>query len=195
MKKAFAMLLVLTLVLSAFAGAALAETTYTQAPMLAALVEAGELPPLEERLPENPKVADDRSAEYLEGGEFEIGTYGGTLRSVSAVPNYNADVFIMMTENICTMVDTYSGVVTPNLVEAYEVNDDYTEYTFHLRKGLKWSDGTPVTMEDFRFAIEDYIFNEELTPQLPAYFRDGGVASADPMTYEYVDDETFKIMF
>lgn len=196
MKKALAMLVAMMLVLTAFAGAALAEpATYTQAPMLDALVEAGEIPPLEERLPENPKVADDRSADYLEGGEFEIGAYGGTLRSVSAVPNYNADVFIMMTENICTMVDTYSGVVTPNLVEAYEVNDDYTEYTFHLRKGLKWSDGTPVTMEDFRFAIEDYIFNEELTPQLPAYFRDGGVASADPMTYEFVDDETFRIMF
>ena len=50
-------------------------------------------------------------------------------------------------------------------------------------------------MEDFRFAIEDYIFNEELTPMIPAYFRDGGKASGDPMTYEFVDDTTFKIRF
>ena len=133
MKKALATLIALMLALSVFAGAAFAETTYTQAPMLDELVASGAIPPLEERLPENPKVADDRSADYLEGGAFEIGAYGGTLRSVTAVPNYNADVFIMMTENICTMVDTYSGVVTPNLVEAYEVNDDYTEYTFHSR--------------------------------------------------------------
>ena len=55
MKKALALLVALTLALSLLAGTALAEpTTYTQAPMLDALVEAGDIPPLEERLPDNP---------------------------------------------------------------------------------------------------------------------------------------------
>jgi len=169
--------------------------TYTQAPMFDAMVESGELPPVEERLPENPKIADDRSPEYLEGGAFEIGTYGGTLRSGSTTPNYNPDVFIMLTENLLTMVDTYSGVVTPNLVESYEVNDDYTEFTFKIRKGLKWSDGVEVTMEDYRFAFEDYIFNTELTPVIDAYLRAGGKSTGDPLTFEVIDDETFKISF
>lgn len=168
---------------------------YTQAPMLDELVESGALPPVEERLPDNPKVADDRSAEYLEDGEFEIGTYGGTIRSGSMTPNYNGDVFIMLTENLLTMVDTYSGVVTPNLVEAYEVNDDYTEFTFTIRKGLKWSDGTEVTMEDYRFAFEDYIFNTELTPVVDAYLRAGGKSTGAPLTFEILDDETFRISF
>ena len=195
MKKVLSLLVAVMLLTTAFAGVSAEEMTYSQAPMFDEMVSNGQLPPLEERLPENPKIADDRSAEYLENGKFEIGNYGGTLRSVSAVVNYNADVFIMMTENICTMVDTYSGNVTPNLVEAYEVNDDYTEYTFHLRKGLKWSDGVEVTMEDFRFAIEDYIFNSELTPVIAAYFRDGGVSTGDPMSFEVIDETTFRITF
>ena len=176
-------------------GASAEGMTYTQAPMFDALVESGELPPVEERLPENPKVADDRSAEYLEGGEFEIGTYGGTIREGSVTPNYNGDIFIMLTENLLTMVDTYSGNVTPNLVEEYEVNDDFTEYNFTLRKGLKWSDGVEVTMDDFRFAFEDYIFNTELTPVVDAYLRAGGKSTGNPLTFEVIDDMHFRITF
>ena len=193
MKKLASLIVALALLMTL---CAMAEPEgYSQAPMFDELVESGALPPLEERLPDTPKVADDRSAEYLEGGEFGIGSYGGTIRSGSMTPNYNGDVFIMLTENLLTMVDTYSGVVTPNLVEAYEVNDDYTEFTFTIRKGLKWSDGTEVTMEDYRFAFEDYIFNAELTPVLDAYLRAGGKSTGAPMTFEVIDDSTFKITF
>ena len=124
-----------------------------------------------------------------------IGTYGGTIRSGSVTPNYNGDVFCMLTQNLLTMVDTYSGVVTPNIVEDYEVNDDYTEFTFTLRKGLKWSDGTEVTMDDVKFGIENFVFNEELTPTIAAYMRDGGLTTGDPFTFEVIDDNTFKLTF
>lgn len=176
-------------------GAFAEETAYAQAPMFDELVATGELPPVEERLPENPKIADDRSAEYLEGGAFEIGTYGGTIRSGAITPNYNADVFIMITENLLTMVDTYSGIVTPNIVEEYTVNDDYTQYVFKIRKGLKWSDGAEVTMDDYCFAFEDCIFNTELTPVIDSYLRAGGKSTGDPLTFEVIDDETFKVTF
>ena len=176
-------------------GASAEGMSYTQAPMLDELVASGTLPPVAERLPENPKIADDRSAEYLEGGAFEIGTYGGTIRSGAITPNYNADVFIMLTENLLTMVDTYSGTVTPNIVADFSVNDDYTEYTFKIRKGLKWSDGAEVTMDDYRFAFEDCVFNAELTPVVDSYLRAGGKSTGAPLTFEAVDDETFKISF
>ena len=195
MKKFTALVIALAMLATMTAFGASAEGTYAQAPMFDALVESGELAPVEERLPENPKVADGRSAEYLEGGEFEIGTYGGTIRSGSVTPNYNGDVFCMLTQNLLTMVDTYSGVVTPNIVEDYEVNDDYTEFTFTLRKGLKWSDGVEVTMEDYRFAFEDYIFNEELTPVIDGYLRAGGKTTGEPLTFEVLDDTHFKISF
>ena len=193
--KKFTAILVAALMLLTSIGAFAEDVEYTQAPMFDARVESGELPPVEERLPVNPKVADDRSAEYLENGEFEIGNYGGTIRSGSVTPNYNGDIFIMLTENLLTMVDTYSGVVTPNIVEEYSVNEDYTVYDFKIRKGLKWSDGVEVTMEDYRFAFEDYIFNTELTPVIDAYLRSGGKSTGTPLTFEVIDDEHFRITF
>ena len=193
--KKFTAILVAALMLLSSIGAFAEDMTYTQAPMFDALVESGELPPVEERLPENPKVADDRSAEYLEYGEFEIGTYGGTLRSGAITPNYNPDIYIMMTENLLTMVDTYSGNVTPNIVEEYSVNDDFTVYDFKIRKGLKWSDGVEVTMEDYRYCFEDVIFNTELTPVIDAYLRAGGKSTGNPLTFEVIDEDHFRISF
>lgn len=75
------------------------------------------------------------------------------------------------------------------------MNDDQTEFTFTIRKGLKWSDGEEVTMEDYRFGVEDFVLNQELTPVVAAYMRDGGTSAGDPFTFEIIDDTTFKLIF
>jgi peptide/nickel transport system substrate-binding protein len=192
MKKSLALILAVAMVLAMWMIPASAETTYNQAPMFDELVANGELPPVEERLPEVPRVTHEILDEYLTP---EIGNYGGTLRLATQVVNWDADGFIGQNEALLTMASAASDDITPNIVENYEVNDDQTEFTFTLRKGLKWSDGEPVTMEDFRFTIEDVIFNEELTPVIAAYMRDGGVGSGDPFTFEIIDDWTFKLSF
>ncbi|HON72564.1 MAG TPA: hypothetical protein PK512_04465, partial [bacterium] len=86
MKKFLVGIVVLGLVLSVFAGfgsISFAQKKYNEAPMLADLVKQGKLPPVEQRLPEEPLV-------YKEGVEIpagdvklEIGKYGGTLRIVN----------------------------------------------------------------------------------------------------------------
>lgn len=48
-------------------------------------------------------------------------------------------------------VDQNSKIV-PGQAESYDVSDDGLTYTFHLRKGLKWSDGTPLTANDFVYS-------------------------------------------
>ncbi len=176
--KKLSWLLVLAMVLSLCAVTATAEGTYAQAPMFDALVESGELPPVEERLPENPRLIHEFLDEYLDP---EIGNYGGTLRFVTSSVNWDADVFIGNEESILTMQSTTSDQVDANIVESYEVNEDNTVFTFKLRKGLKWSDGTEVTMEDYRFAVEDFIFNSELTPVVAAWMRDAGTATGESL--------------
>ena len=46
------------------------------------------------------------------------------------------------------------GEALPGAAERWEPNEDFTEWTFHLRKGAIWSDGEPITAEDFLFAFE-----------------------------------------
>lgn len=190
--KKLSWLLVLAMVLSMFAMTASAEGDYAQSPLFDEAVDAGTLPPVEERLPENPRIAKEILDEYL---DQEIGEYGGTLRLVTSVVNWDADGFIGQNEALLTMESANSAIITPNIVEDFQISEDNTVFTFKLRKGLKWSDGTEVTMEDFRFGIEDYVFNEELTPSIAAYMRDGGVGSGDPFKFEVIDDETFTITF
>ena len=185
-------LVVLALMVSMIAMPAMAEGTYAQAPMFDEKVESGELAPVEERLPEEPKLAHEILDEYL---DMEIGNYGGTLRLTTSVVNWDADGFIGMNEGLMSMSSTNSGEIIPNVLGGCEVNDDMTEFTFTLRKGLKWSDGTEVTMDDVKFGIENFVFNEELTPTIAASMRDGGLTNGDPFTFEVIDDNTFKLTF
>ncbi|MBR6171606.1 MAG: peptide ABC transporter substrate-binding protein [Eubacterium sp.] len=51
------------------------------------------------------------------------------------------------------MYDENNDLV-PGLAESYEVSDDGLTVTYHLRKGLKWSDGSPLSAEDFVYGIQ-----------------------------------------
>ncbi len=164
------------------------DIEYTQSPYL----DDMDLPPLEERLPENPKLTNEMPPEHL---EYEIGRYGGTLRTVTSVVDWDADVFVMNTEPLLNTPGILSQEVTGNILESYDVTEDQMTFTFYLRKGLRWSDGEPVTMEDFRFTIEDVIFNEQLTPTVDLKFRSGGKREGNPMVFEVVDDWTFTLSF
>ena len=44
------------------------------------------------------------------------------------------------------------GKVVPGLAEKYDISDDQLTWTFHLRDGLKWSDGSDFTAEDFVYS-------------------------------------------
>ncbi len=175
-------------------GMALAESGEIQkeSPMLAERVAAGSLPALEDRLPETPKLLNELAPEHLALTE---GNFGGTIRCATGALNDVGVFLVGMFEPLVNSPSFTGEEFVANVAESYEVNEDGSVYTFTLRKGMKWSDGEPVTMEDVRFAIEDVLMNETLTPALPNMFRTGGKADGTPMTLEIVDDYTFRLAF
>ncbi len=178
------------------ASEAVSSGQYQESPMLAEKIAAGELPPVEDRLPAEPFVVGPgvlMSEENLPN--WEPGKYGGTLRSAHFRPDWNPDVFVMINEPLLSAPDLGVDNIRGNVLRDFEVNEDNTEFTFYMREGMKWSDGEPLTTEDVRFTYEDIYLNENLTPTFPRRFRTGNAADGEPMTLEIIDDYTFKIAY
>jgi len=152
---------------------------YQEAPMLAELVAAGELPSVDERLPVEPMVIEAIS---------EVGNYCDTWRRCETNPNHvsarlGAEPLVAWARDAQTVI--------PNLAQSWDVNEEGTELTFHLRRGVRWSDGEPFTADDVAFWFEDVILNQELTPAFPNWLKSGG----EPCTFEKIDDYTVKLTF
>jgi peptide/nickel transport system substrate-binding protein len=132
------------------------EGEYKEAPMLAAKVAAGELPPVEERLPENPRVV-----ELAEGDT--IGVYGGiwhrAWRGINDFHCYGR----LNYDPVLRWPRDPNDPVQPGLAEDWKFNEDGTELTLFFRKGLKWSDGVPWTVDDIIFWWEAIENDPEIT--------------------------------
>ena len=176
MKRYIVGLVVLSLVFSMFVGfgsVSFAQKKYNEAPMLAELVRAGKIPPVEERLPKKPFVVGPGVLLPKGDLDFEIGRYGGTMRLIHHMPDLELSFFIMNNEPLVSCPGITGTNIQGNIVESYKVSPDWKTFTFKLREGLKWSDGVPVTTEDVQFTYEDFLLNEQLTPFFPTYLRSG----------------------
>lgn len=160
---------------------AAAPAASKEAPMLADLVTAGSLPPVEERLPATPLV--------LEPVESD-GTYGGTLRMVAGDDGLGWLRMTVGVEGLVKWERDVSGV-RPNILESWEWNDDATELTAHFRQGIKWSDGEPFTADDYLFWWNEMVLDESIGLSTPAGTRVNG----EPMQLEKIDDFTVKFTF
>jgi len=154
---------------------------YNEAPMLAKLVSEGKLPPVEERLPEEPMVVRPYD---------RIGVYGGKMRVLTGqAQTLNETQYMLFAPLLRFAAD--GKTIVPNVAKKWEMSEDGKVFTITLRKGMKWSDGAPVTVEDVEFAWNDVFLNEDLHPVPPAAFRIGN----KPMKVERVDDYTFRLVF
>ncbi|MDO4547553.1 MAG: peptide ABC transporter substrate-binding protein [Clostridia bacterium] len=97
--------------------------------------------------------------------------------------------------------DTMDGSLIPGNAESWTISEDGTVYTFKLREGLKWSDGTPLTAHDYV-----YTFQRILTPETVAKYLNmvtdyvvnaqeyyDGTATADELGVKALDDTTLEI--
>ena len=156
-------------------------TKFAESPQLAELVRQGKLPPLEQRIPKNPLVVTPYE---------EIGQYGGTWRRTWSGLSDSAGPYKLCSEHL-VMFNKNGTKILPNVAESWKVSRDAKTYTFKLREGIRWSDGTPLTTEDVVFWYEDIILNKDLTPTIPNWLTSGG----KPLKLEKIDTYTFKVEF
>jgi len=152
-----------------------------EAPTLHELVKAGSLPSVDERIPVDPLLITPYE---------QIGKYGGTWHRFDTSSSGSHVAMAMYGYSIVHWVqdglDKRGG-----LCKNWEANADTTEWTFFFRKGTKWSDGEPFTVDDILFWWEDMCLNLEHTDSPP----DWAIAADETMELEKVDDYTLKFKF
>ena len=155
---------------------------FSENPLFAKDVADRKLPAVDKRLPSEPLVVQP---------EKEIGKYGGSLRGVSLAPSSGTTDYFSLRLSTLVIMQADLHTIVPNVAKSWSVNADYTQWTFTLRKGHKWSDGSPFTTDDVAFWYEDYILNKELNPTVPSPWLVGGEAAK----LTKVDDVTFRWTF
>lgn len=158
---------------------------YEEAPQLHERVESGELPPVAERLPQTPAVVTPVE---------KIGVYGGTWRRLSMA---NSDIGLESRLGYEPLLrwDRTGRKIEPCVAQSWEVSDDARRFTFHLRPGMRWSDGHPFTSEDFRFALESISDHRSISPVPPDWLTAASgmprVQTPDPYTVVIEFDEPY----
>ena len=139
-----------------------------------------DLPAVEERLPVEPLIVKPENGE---------GKYGGILTGAAVV--YDVGTFEIITwrqTNLFKFSKTLDKIV-PHAAKSWDWSDDYKKLKISLRKGHKWSDGSPFTTDDVMFWWQDIILNRELTEKIPfQWIRDG-----NPVVFRKVNETDFEI--
>ena len=155
--------------------------TFHEAPELSKQVEDGKLPPVETRLPDELLIIPPVE---------RIGKYGGTWHRAFTGPADGQNMDRLLHDHLI-YYDLDGVTLVPHIAKSWELSEGARVVTFKLRKGMKWSDGTPFTADAFVFAYEDLLLNDELNPVKPAYMRHGGELGR----VEKVDDYTVRYVF
>ncbi|MHA7773634.1 ABC transporter substrate-binding protein [Roseibium sp. M-1] len=138
------------------------------------------LPPVAERVPEEPLVVD------MEAKGRTTGKHGGTIDTLIGRAK---DVRLINVWGYARLVGYNEKLeLVPDLLANVEVEDGRI-FTLHTRKGHKWSDGKPFTSEDIRYYFEDVVSNEALTPSgLPPFLLSNGKGPK----FEVLDETTVR---
>ena len=154
---------------------------YSESPQLAELVKAGKLPAVDQRVPIDAEVVKPLDS---------IGTYGGRIRfGLRGSSDYNNTLRMAGPQGLVRWNPDYTEII-PNVAKSWDVNDDATVFTFHLRRGMKWSDGAPFDADDVIFNMEDIVLAGTLAPTPPRYMANG-----QPVKVEKIDDATVRFTF
>ena len=161
---------------------------FQEAPMLADLVKSGKLPPVEQRIPAEPLVWQPLN---------ETGKYGGTWRRAFTGPGDGENGNRIQSSDKPLHWSADGSKIVPCVAKGYDLSDDGKTYTLHLRKGMKWSDGSPFTADDFMFWFTDIYGNPEIvptpTPEMQPQGKPGRMVKVDETTVRWEFDVPYYL--
>ncbi len=166
------------------AALAASPASYKEAPMLAELVKQGKLPPVTDRLPVSEDILVVNPIEM-------VGQYGGTWHIVWRGPADFHSYGRLNYEPVLRWARNPKDPVQAGLAKRWQFSDGGKTLTLFFRRGLRWSDGKPWTVDDIIFWWEDVELNKDLT----AAPHTEWVVNGKPMTLEKVDDYTIRLKF
>jgi ABC-type dipeptide/oligopeptide/nickel transport system permease component/ABC-type transport system substrate-binding protein len=153
-----------------------------QAPILAELAGEEKLPPVDERTGPEPVVV-----EGVEG----IGQYGGTWFRITPQTGIPDEIISRLSYVTLVRWSPQGYPIVPHVAKDFEVSDDNQEFVFHLRRGMKWSDGHPFTAEDIMFWWRHIANEPSILADVPAIMKVRGESGR----IEKIDDYTIRITF
>ena len=154
----------------------------SEAPMLAQMVSSGTLPPVAERVPDEPLIVVPIE---------QIGSYGGQMNTTIMDGPVTWWFPAYWLEDPPVQLRPDARTWYPNWLLGVDQSADDRTITLRLRPGMKWSDGTPFTTGDLAFWFDDMNMNTELHPSVPTSLNVGG----SPAQGRRIDDHTFELSF
>ncbi len=151
-----------------------------ESPILAELVEEGKLPPVTERVGPEPVVIQGRDG---------LGNYGGTWHLVTNSPQTLDNIDHWMNGSNIVRWSPLGNPIVPHIAKRWEASPDKKEWTFYLRKGMKWSDGHPFTADDIL-----YWWNYEIKQKL-VKFPTAMKVKGEWGEIQKIDPYTVKLIF
>ena len=156
---------------------------YTEAEMLKALVDRGELPAVEMRLPKQENIV-------VESG-ITPGVYGEDVQFATETAETLTGALV--SEGLFRYAQ--DGTIAPNIAKSYTVNSDFTKYTIYLREGLRWSDGVLFTSDDCIFFYEELCLPETFGEPLWECFTVKNGAKTERAVFKKLDAYSFEVIF
>lgn len=107
-----------------------------------------------EAQPESTEAEESQATETPAGEGKQLAVQvGPNPETLDPALNSAVDGGNMLLHNFeCLMIIDQDGKIAPGQAEKWETSEDGLTWTFHLREGLKWSDGTPLTANDFVYS-------------------------------------------
>jgi peptide/nickel transport system substrate-binding protein len=143
---------------------------FSQSPFL----DGRNLPPVEQRLPDDPQVIYPLEQNGKFGGKARI-TLGDSWQF------FNWESALTISADLRNFL--------PNLAKSWTVSDDGRVTTIYLRKGIKWSDGAPLTSDDFVFTFDNIWLDPEMSPVTSRLVLGGQIVKVDDFTFKYVFED------